>query len=274
MVSRRAQLLPPPGLARGRIQRRHGLLGPDDELSSPALRQDDRRTVGERIIERLPGFFAGVLVKGDHTRGRLRADLKNQQLVFDQRRSRDARELFNSVFFRQVSFPHHHTLDGVETEEVPQCSEREQPAVPDARGGPGAARVRIESPVRVVHGILVAPEQFAGRFRKTEHALSGRGARYLGVGDVNPALGHDGAGPASSHRRAPGYLQGVRREGLRDAGFVPDAIAVRPAELRPIFRLHCDRQQQRQCQYGQPFGSAKPASAFGHAIVSHITRSE
>ena len=120
------------------------------------------------MIERPPRFFAGVLIEGDDTCGRLCADLKYQQLVFNQRRSGDARELFDSVFLRQVLFPQHYTLGGIETEEVPQ---REQPAVPNNGCGAGPARVRIEGPFGVIHAILVSPKEFATRFIKTEHAL-------------------------------------------------------------------------------------------------------
>lgn len=60
------------------------------------------------------------------------------------------------------------------------------------------------------------------------------------------------------------------RERIDDPGFGPDAIAVRPAELRPILRRHCGRQQQRQRNKGMPFGPQETASDFGHDGVYHL----
>jgi hypothetical protein len=123
-----------------------------------------------------------------------------------------------------------------------QCSECKQLSVPDDRCGPRTARVRLERPVRVVHGVLMTPKQLAGRRVKTEHVLLGHGPHYLGVSDVNAALNNNGTGPTPSDRDTPRNLQPVRRERFHDTRLVPHSIAIRPAPLRPIFR---------SCHHGQ-----------------------
>jgi len=85
-VSRRAGFLTPPGPACFRLERSYGLLGPDDELFFfSARRENDRRTVGEGIIECPPRFLPGILVPCDDACVGLDADVEYEQVVFDQR---------------------------------------------------------------------------------------------------------------------------------------------------------------------------------------------
>ena len=55
------------------------------------------------------------------------------------------------------------------------------------------------------------------------------GLHYLGIGKVDPTLGHHGTGESPSDRNAPADLQTVGWERLQKTGFTAHAISVRPA---------------------------------------------
>ncbi len=125
-----------------------------------------------------------------------------------------------------------------------RCSQSEHTTGLDDGCRTRSGRVIWIEGIGVVHFIGESPERLPGFLVKTVNTLPRLGLLRFGVGDIDAAPGHDGTGVSRPHRRAPANLQSLSREGLQNAGFVPDTIAVRPAELRPILCPHCQRQPQ------------------------------
>src|SRR5438552_2907673 len=117
------------------------------------------------------------------------------------------------------------------------------PILDDRCRGRTAALLGVERKFRVNQFILTTPEQLAGRFLKALDALPSLRLIQPHIGQVHAALDHDWACPTWPHRCSPAKLQSLVRKSSQNASFVPDVVAVRPAELRPIA---CSRRQRQQ----------------------------
>src|SRR5262245_42191875 len=185
----------------------------------------------------------------DDARARWQAvEHKDQQIAFDQRRWSE-RGILGLAF--KCSFPKHFSSRRLEANEAPSRTERKEPASADHRRRARTKRVlRIKRPVGVIDFVSVSPEAFAGLCVEAKDVFACFGAGNLGVSNKDSALCDDRTGESRSDPRTPGNLQPARRERLHGVGFIPDAVTIRPAPLRPILRLHCRNQQQRQGQGG------------------------
>ena len=233
--------LPPVRLAGDRIERRHLLRVPDDELPRAARFDDDRLGDPEVLVARqgAPDLFAGELVEGHHPRVGLSADEADEPFAVDQRRAGEA----------PVEAPPH----AVHAVVVPVVPAPEQRAGVDAQGGedPGAAedvhavavdRRRGPRPHLPLHAGVVGlpfpdPQQLAGRLVERQGAFGApHPAGRLPVGGEHPSAGDRRPGEPRLDRHPPAHLQALGRERLEQAGLAPHAQAACAAELRPVVR--------------------------------------
>ena len=245
VIFARDEFLPPPGLACGGIERGHSFWRPDDQLSFPADVDDEGRTESmRRIMERAPDLLARALVESDDTCVWLATDEDDQKVAFDQRAGRELGEFLQLVVLAKMPFSDQLTLARIETQQMACRSQSEHATVLGDGCWTRPGRVLwIERRVQIDF-IGESPERLSGFLIKTVNAFPRLGLLGYGVGDKDAATSDDGTGVARSNRRAPPNLQSLSRECLQKAGFVPDTVAVRSAELRPIRCPH--RQAQHQ----------------------------
>ena len=118
----------------------------------------------------------------------------------------------------------------VESVSVPHRTVCEGPAVDDRDRRPGTECV---VDVAIHAGVGVRPERFTGGAIEAAYTLLGRGF-VDAIREVNAITGDRRTAVAGADRGGPDRLQLGAGEFLDDAGLTPDAIALRPAPLRPI----------------------------------------
>ena len=114
-----------------------------------------------------------------------------------------------------------------------------------------------ESLFRVGDVINVAPHWVAALLVNTVNALAGLKADQLGVGDVDPPVGDNRAGESPADGDAPVGRETLAGEGFGDTGFVPGAVAVRPAPLRPVVGRHRSRWENRHRNHNHEMNVAQ-----------------
>src|SRR5262249_16168953 len=105
-------------------------------------------------------------------------------------------------------------------------------------------------------------ELLAGGFVEAENALDFRGVQV--VGDVDAALRDDRPRVPVSDSCVPADRKPGRGDAVDDAGFAPDAVALRPAPLRPVISTGVDDSQK---QRGERREQAEAGRAHGRILI-------
>ncbi|MDB6123220.1 MAG: hypothetical protein JWQ71_2213 [Pedosphaera sp.] len=226
------------------IERVDGFGMPDDELTFAATLNDGGRAVAGFLGGKgVPDFLAGIFVEGDGG-GVGAADEADEFIAIEQRAGGEAPHgRGNIIVLFEFVGPDGFAVFGVEAEEMAFGTERVHFAIADERGGAWAGGI-ADGVGRVV---FVLPENFAGGFIEAKDAFGAgddaalervagivRAFVELTVNDVNAAFGNGGPGIARADGCAPADGCAVGGEFLDDAGFAPDAVALRAEPLRPI----------------------------------------
>src|SRR5687767_11640723 len=215
---------------------------PDDELAFARELVDHRRSVARFLrAQRPPAFLARLPVESDRDTPRPAHETDHLVAVHERMSGETPQGSLDAEVLLQIARPVNRSGFGAETEQMAFASDRVNLAVVHGRGHARAGGI--------THGVsaivFVLPHDFAGGFVEAEDAFAsgnlpagegiGRRVRIFGqltVHDINPAARDGGAAVPAADRSSPAKGQAAGGKLLDDAGFTPDAVALRAEPLR------------------------------------------
>src|SRR5262245_10532622 len=177
----------PEHFSRGRGEAGDAIAGPAHDHRLPALLHDDWGSVLSAIAQRPPDFVARVFVQCDHASS-LTADVKDYQVVVNQRRSGDAPIWhFDVVKLVEVFVPENPAASSVKDVEAASSAERVRFAVVNPDASARSSGVVIADSA-IGAGIFVGPKRFTRVLVKTKYSLE-LGRFGNAVSEVHAAVG-------------------------------------------------------------------------------------
>src|SRR6185503_8488791 len=164
---------------------------------------DNGRTVGSVLIERLPDLLPGQLVQRQDGGSGPGSGEHDQEGAFNQGRG-PAAHLFYDVFLPKVFLPENLPGFDIQAVHVAVRADSVNPSpFHDWSGGGTGAALGHKSPFPVVFFVAENPENLARLFLEAMQPFAGGGLGQFNVKDKDPALSHDRTGESTANRVSP-----------------------------------------------------------------------